>query len=710
MAPGYGDGAGADPRLGLADALLADDEAWVVCRPVREDGRIGDFEYLLANPAAERSTGLGPMVGRRMRELVPEVDRGVFQLFCDVVETGGRRRSVAPSLVRDGHSWSPGWTEVDVRAVGDVVVAHWRDVTEHRHEAMAAAQGDARLRALLANAGEVISVFAPDGRTVLYQSPSYDHVLGRPAPEAGMASLVHPEDRDEALQMFAQLVEEGPGAVVEGECRLQHGDGRWLWAHIRGSNHVDDPDVRGIVLNIWDVSEQRALADQLRLQALHDPLTGLPNRRLVDEVLQRALARTGRTPGRVGLVLCDVDWFKSVNDALGHPAGDELLVQVADRLRALVRPSDTVGRLGGDEFVVVCEDLHEPAELRTLVQRLHAALRGVYRVAGHELPVSVTLGASCSGVGVTPSALLSEADTALYEAKRAGRDRSQVFDRRSHRRNRERAMRQGALRAAIDTGQLVLHYQPKVDLSTGEAVAAEALVRWQHPTDGLLLPGSFLPLAEESLLVVDLGECVLRAAMVEAAGWRWSGHASATPTAPMVNINVSGRHLSHPSFLEHLDRALEVSGIDPAQIELELTETVLLHDLEMTGRVLAGVRERGVMIALDDFGTGYSSLTWLQRLPVDTVKLDRSFVADLLAAQGGGPDIVGSVTSLAHALGKLVVAEGVETPEQHDLVVALGCDLAQGYLYGRPEPAAPFPRGGPVARQVAAAADDASTA
>jgi EAL domain-containing protein (putative c-di-GMP-specific phosphodiesterase class I) len=229
-------------------------------------------------------------------------------------------------------------------------------------------------------------------------------------------------------------------------------------------------------------------------------------------------------------------------------------------------------------------------------------------------------------------------------------------------------------------------------------------VRWQHPTEGLLLPGRFLPLAEESLLVVDLGEWVLGAAMREAVGWRWPDDgrvgeggpvdgAAEERSAPAIDINVSGRHLTHPAFLDHLDRALESTGIEPARVELELTETILLQDLEMTGRILAGVRERGVRIALDDFGTGYSSLTWLQRLPVDTVKLDRSFIADLLSSEGGfGPDILGSVTALAQALGKKVIAEGVETQTQHEYLMGIGCDQAQGYFYGRPAEASPFPR------------------
>jgi diguanylate cyclase (GGDEF)-like protein/PAS domain S-box-containing protein len=684
-----------DARLAVADALLAEDDAWAVLRPERDEaGTVVDLVYVYGNAAATGMVGLGELPGRRLLELVPEVRESLWPMYLRVLETGRPERVLFPNVVRErGGPWEAGWTAIEVKASGDLIVSRSRDASSEHRAAMAAARSDARLQALLANAGEIITVYSPDLATPLYQSPSLERVLGRAASVTGMAANVHPDDRAEVERAIADVVRGGPGAGAELEVRLQHADGRWLWFHVRGANHVDDPDVGGIVINAWDITVQRELADQLRQQALQDPLTGLPNRRLIDSEIQRALSRAARSGGCVGLVMCDVDYFKSVNDALGHPVGDELLMQVAERLRTVVRPADTVGRLGGDEFVVVAEDLHEQAELVVLTQRVQRAVRGMYRVGGHDLAVTVTLGASCSGPGTTPTALLTEADTALYEAKRAGRDRSQVFDQKAHRRSRDRAVRQAALRTAVDAGQLVLHYQPKVDLRTGRAVSAEALVRWQHPTDGLLLPGSFLPLAEESLLVVDLGEWVLAAAMREAVGWHLPDGARADGRGPGIDINISGRHLMHPSLLDHLDRALRSSGIDPARVELEITETVLLQDLEMTGRVLAGVRERGVRIALDDFGTGYSSLTWLQRLPVDTVKLDRSFIADLLSTEGGfGPDILGSVTSLARALGKTVIAEGVETRAQHDYLVGLGCDQAQGYFYGRPAAESPFPR------------------
>ncbi|WNB85404.1 EAL domain-containing protein [Cellulomonas sp. ATA003] len=691
----HGDDVDLDVSLAIGAAMLADDDAWAVFRPVRDgSGDVVDFEYVYVNAAARDMIGLGDVVGRRLLDLVPEIHDSVVPLYRRVHETGVREVLVVPNVIRDvGGPWEAGWTRIDVRAAGDLVLSHSRDATDEQTNALAAERSEARLRALLVNAGEVISVYTPDGRTLLYQSPSAWRVLGRDGAEAALDN-VHPDDRATAEKTLGRVVADGAGAVGELELRLRHADGRWLWVHARGSNFADDPDVGGVVINFWDITERRELAEQLREQALHDPLTGLPNRRYVDAELARALARTARTPGEVGLILCDVDYFKSVNDALGHPAGDELLVQVAQRLRRLVRPSDTVGRLGGDEFIVVCEDLHDAGELTALTARLHDGLRSVYCLDGHDLPVTVTVGASAASSSTTATELLSEADSALYEAKRAGRDGAQVFDERVHRRGRDRAIRQQALRRGVGAGELVLHYQPKIDLRTGMAVAAEALVRWQHPTDGLLLPSDFLPLAEESALIVDVERWVLRTAMCHAARW-----VPVPPPAqggpldrplPLVNINLSGRHLTHPALLDHLDEALEASGLDPSRVELEITETVLVTDLDAAARILRAVRDRGFGVALDDFGTGYSSLTWLQRLPVDTVKLDRSFIADLLSPEGYAPDILGSVTALAHALGKQVVAEGVERPEQHDYLVGLGCDLAQGYLYGRPTADSPF--------------------
>ncbi|WP_146099376.1 putative bifunctional diguanylate cyclase/phosphodiesterase [Kineococcus xinjiangensis] len=686
-AVGTAPGAGIDPRLALADAVAADAEAWVVHRAVRDDaGGVVDFEAVWANEAAVRTSGLGPMVGRRLLEMVPEIADSLFPVFRSVVDSGEPQQLMTPAVVSDARpSWRPGWTAFHLRAVGDLLVVHWRDATEEHGNALAAAAAETRLQALLQNADEVIGVYTKDAKP-LYLSPSARRVLGTGAPSAHFAARVHVEDRPLVMEVFATLLAGGPGQVVEVEARLQHGDGHWMWVHARGTNHVDDPDVGGIVINLRDITEQHDFAEQLRRQALQDPLTSLPNRRLIDTELERALARTRRGSELIGVLLCDVDHFKSINDLHGHPAGDELLQQFGRRLSSAVRPADIVGRLGGDEFIVVCEDLADVDDLRALTARIRSAVCGDYDIAGRDVSVTVTFGASAGRHPDSSDEVLSQADTALYEAKRAGRDRVEVFDHRIHQRQKHRSARESALRTALGAEEFRLHYQPVIDLRSDRVVGAEALLRWDHPQEGLLLPAAFLGLAEESNLIVDIGAWVLRAAMAEAAGW--SGDDGGRP---WLSINVSGRQLAHPDLLLHLDAALLASGLDPARVEIEITETVALHDLDATQRVLTAVRARGLHIALDDFGTGYSSLTWLQRLPVDTVKLDRSFVADLLSPGGRHtPSIIGGVTALAHAMGKHVIAEGIESTQQRDHLVELGCDYAQGYLFHHPAPHGPF--------------------
>lgn len=680
--------------------VLADPSPWVVCRAVRDpDGTVVDLEYEFANPPAETAVGRGPLVGRRMLEVVPEVMRTTFPQLAGAVERQEPFEVITPQLVLEGSEGQVGgWTGLHARPVGELLAIAWRTAPA----TVADQQSNMRLEALLEHAGEVIAVFDEVGG-VMYVSPSRDRILGPQGTDVAatlQARVAHHLD-----PAHLETVRAGWEAVlgstehVEIEVRYRHADGHWMWVHATGSNHLGDPLVRGVVVNLRDVTAEREGAELLRTQALHDPLTGLPNRRFVDAELTRALAHTERHEGLVGVVLCDVDAFKTVNDAFGHPAGDDLLVQVAQRLRDCIRPADLVGRVGGDEFLVVCEDLADGAALQAVTARMRSALRGAYTVAGREIEMTFTIGASAGRHPEPATRLLSEADTALYDAKRSGRDRGQLFDSAVHLRHSRRIAREGDLRGALRHGDLRLHFQPKVLLGTDQAVAAEALLRWEHPEEGLIAPDAFLPIAEESALIVAIDAWVFEEAMREAASWSVVVPGSTMPDGgvaradglPTVNINVSGRHLTHPDLLTHLDHALAASGITPGRVELEITETVLLRDLDVIRGILQDVRERGVRIALDDFGTGYSSLTWLQRLPVDTVKLDRSFVGDLLSP-GRSPslDILGSVTDLAHALGKQVVAEGVETRAQRDHLVALGCDFGQGYLFGRPEPVSPF--------------------
>ncbi|PPK98612.1 PAS domain S-box-containing protein/diguanylate cyclase (GGDEF)-like protein [Kineococcus xinjiangensis] len=682
---------GSDPLgavdAAILDAVWSDGDPWVACRAVRDgSGAVVDFEYLRANERAVQLVGLGPLAGRRMLELVPEVRDSLFVEFRQALEEGRSRDVELPGAVREGQEhWRGGWYSHGIRVSGDLLVVHWRDSTAEHEQAETTKRSEQRLTALVEHASDVVTVVGAD-RRISYVTPAAERVLGRDVLGEDVFAAVHPDQLDLAQTVFEQLEAEGLGETVELELQLRHAAGNWRWVHVRATNHLADPAVAGVVINWRDVTEQRELADRLRRDALHDPLTGLPNRRFLTAELERAMARTQREDSHVGVVFCDVDHFKAVNDALGHPAGDELLQAVAARLRHAVRPADVVARLGGDEFVVLAEDLAPPAaaaraELTALARRIRTALRGGYRLAGRETPVTTTMGASSGRHPLSAVELLAEADTALYEAKRFGRDRLEVFDQDLHQRNRDRLDLEVALRRALGEGELQLHYQPQIDVASGRTVGAEALLRWLHPERGVLLPAEFLPLAEESGLIVDVGAWVLTAAMTGAAGWAGVDGED----APYVTINLSARQLAHPGLLDDIDAALAASGIAPSRVEVEVPESVTTDDLDATGEVLKAVRARGIGVALDDFGSGWTSLTSLQRLPVDTVKLDRGFVIDLTSGTGcGGTAVVEAVTTLAHALGKTVIAEGVETAAQHVALRGLGCDRAQGYLYGAP--------------------------
>jgi diguanylate cyclase (GGDEF)-like protein len=423
------------------------------------------------------------------------------------------------------------------------------------------------------------------------------------------------------------------------------------------------------------------LQAQLTHQAFHDALTGLANRSLFADRVEQALLRAARSGTAVGVLFLDLDDFKTVNDSLGHDAGDQLLVEVAHRLRGALRSTDTPARLGGDEFAVLVEELSDPADVELVADRLLRALAAPFLLAGTEVLVRSSIGlATNSAERSDGGQLLSAADAAMYAAKTAGKGRYAVFTPAMTADAAERLQLRADLDRAVDRGELVLHYQPTVHLDTGRIRGVEALVRWQHPTRGLLYPGQFIALAEETGLIVPIGWAVLRQACDQAAQWR-----AAHPGLDLaVTVNLAAAQLRHPDCTRQVAHALAASGLDPAALTLEITESVLMDD--DADRQLAELTQLGVKLAVDDFGTGYSSLSYLSRFPIDLLKLDKSFI-DEVTERAEQRVLVHGIIQLGHALGLTTLAEGIETPAQRACLADLDCQLAQGYLFSRPIPA-----------------------
>jgi len=435
------------------------------------------------------------------------------------------------------------------------------------------------------------------------------------------------------------------------------------------------------------VAERVAARERIVHQTLHDALTGLPNRVLFEDRLGLALARSRRRGTQTAVLFLDVDRFKIVNDTLGHRVGDALLREVAARLRAAVRASDTVARFGGDEFAVLCEELSDERDALRVATSLHAALSAPCELGSESHVLSTSVGvAVAQGREATPEGLLRDADAAMYRAKELGRARTELFDERLRARLDARMRVERELHHALEARELRLVYQPVVSLRTGRMRSVEALVRWDHPERGTLGPGEFLPVAEESELIVRLGEYVLREACAQAVAWR----ARLGNEAPLpIHVNLAARQLSQTTFVETVVRVLAETGATARDIALEITESSVIENTLLASDLLRELKALGFEILLDDFGIGYSSLGYLQQLPIDVLKIDRSFI-DALGAGSGAADgrasaIVRAIVGMAGALAIDVVAEGVETDEQARISQALGCELAQGFLFARPE-------------------------
>jgi diguanylate cyclase (GGDEF)-like protein/PAS domain S-box-containing protein len=572
--------------------------------------------------------------------------------------------------------------QLEVLEVGGIVV-NSRDVTDQVAAEDALRLEKDRFHSLIRHSTDVVLVIAPDYR-VTYASPSMTRIFGYDLAEVVgaevTADLIHSDDLELARRATAAALGE-PQGEASYECRIRHAEGHLCWVEVDTCNLVDDPSVGGIVVHMRDVTARKNAEQELAHQALHDVLTGLPNRSLLLDRLAQALARSRRSRLETVVLFLDLDRFKLVNDSLGHAEGDQLLRAVAERLTSRIRATDTVARLGGDEFVVLLEEAGDEATALALAHKLLEALQEPFPVGGRDLYVTTSMGLAISGPDATPHSMLRDADAAMYEAKERGRNRLERFDDTVRDRAVHRSRLDHDLHLALERGELRLAYQPAFDVATLRVVGVEALVRWDHPERGEVGPGEFISIAEDNGLIVPIGEWVLDTACAQCAEWARIDRQA----APVVWVNVSARQLAQPGFAETVAATIARHGLDPSLVGLELTESVLIEEAETTGTKLRDIEELGVRLAIDDFGTGYSSLLYLQRFKVDVLKLDRSFVREL----GRNLDdhaISSAVIRLGHSLGMEVSAEGVEEAQQLDLLRALGCDVACGYLLARPGP------------------------
>jgi diguanylate cyclase (GGDEF)-like protein/PAS domain S-box-containing protein len=483
------------------------------------------------------------------------------------------------------------------------------------------------------------------------------------------------EDPDAFVAKIQELYAQ-PDALSEDTIAFL--DGR-IFERLSMPQRVEGKTV-GRVWSFRDATERKRLENELSHQAFHDSLTGLANQALFRDRVDHALARKARGPVDLAVLFVDLDDFKTVNDSLGHTAGDEMLVAVADRLRECLRTSDSAARLGGDEFAVLLEDLDAEDEADQVAQRLLSSLQDPFPIYGHDVVLSASIGIAFADAATSCDQLLRNADLAMYTAKRRGKDRFETYRSEMHAVALNRLEREAALRRGLDRGELVVEYQPVVTLPSGRIVGFEALVRWQHPDHGLLQPSEFIALAEETGLIGELGRQVLAAACSQTRRWQLR-HPDIDPLS--ISVNVSPRQLHTDELIEDVEFSLRSSGLPANSLVLEITETAMMHDTEASIARLVQLKTLGVRLAVDDFGTGYSSLSYLQRFPVDILKIDRAFVSTV-GEQSADVSLAPAILSLARTLHLAAVAEGVETAAQADILAGLGCEFAQGFFFARP--------------------------
>lgn len=562
------------------------------------------------------------------------------------------------------------------------------------------AERDQLFQLISENAADMIALVDGDGRR-LYNSPAYLKVLGYSPEDLNTTSSIeqiHPDDRPRVLKAAEKARLSGQGERME--YRVRHKDGSWRTLESTASpiRNAKGQTDKLVIVN-RDITERKRAEEMLAHNAFHDGLTNLPNRALFLDRLQQALTLSKRHPNyKFAVLLIDVDEFKIINDSLGHAAGDDLLIQIGQRLKESVRRADTVSRprtsdvpdrpanddtlarLGGDEFTILLDDIRDPIEAVRVAERVQAELATPFVVNQQEIVISASIGIAASSSPHTHAEdLLRDADIAMYRAKRAGKGCCEVSDTAMHENAVKRLQLETDLRKALDQGEFRVYYQPIVSLQTGKITGFEALTRWQRP-EGILPPIAFIAVAEETGLIIPMNRQLLREACQRLRSWQ-----SEFPSGPALtmSVNITSREFAQPDLISEIRKSLEETGIDPGCLQFEIIETIAMGDAEKSGQVLAQLKALGVRLSIDDFGTGYSSLSRLRRMPVDTLKIDRAFISNM-DTDPENREIVRAIIVLAHNLGLKVVAEGTETEEHINLLKQFNCEMAQGYLFSRP--------------------------
>ena len=654
------------------------------------DSKMLDGTIVTLNPSAEKLYGYSteeikgdnvsiltpPDRIEEMKEMLERVGRGetVSEYETERVSKDGRRipLSLTIAAVRDQAG----------NIVGASAIA--RDISERKQGEEALQVSEEKYRTIVDTANEGVWLLDPRAKTT-YVNRRMTEMIGYAKEEMLDRSLFDFMDDEAREEAQRNLERRQQGIKEDHDFRFRHKDGSDLWAIVSTSPWLDaSGNYLGALGMLTDITERKRIEEQLAHQALHDPLTDLPNRALFMDRLDHALARATRNKEPVEVLVMDLDNFKVVNDSLGHQAGDRLLVSVAERLRTCLRTNDTVARFSGDEFAILVEGTLGAGYPVRVAERIAQELQAPFVVEGQEVFVNTTIGIALSGTssiaGDSPEKLMRKADIAMYEAKRKGKSRYAFFEEAMNYGALERLHLERDLRRALKLEQFRVHYQPKVSLEDDTIVGFEALVRWEHPERGLVPPAQFIPLAEETDLIVPIGQWVLGEACRQ--GKEWQRHYPSEPPL-MMSVNLSARQFEHPELAEDIARVLEKTGVDPCSLNLEITETVAMGDAPQAARIMRELKALGVKISIDDFGTGFSSMSYLQQFPADYLKIDCSFVSRL----GESPEdmaLVTGIVGLAHTLGMRTVAEGVESADQLAKVREVGCDLAQGYHFSKP--------------------------